>query len=508
MEWTEGSARIPRSSASSPCDAAAVSHAPSRARARSTPPAMRRFDADARPVGDERESDPRVVDRTSLVARAPAVDAAVPNATPRGGAHPRFGGRPDAAAPAARVAAARRRLAHVSSVVTSTPPSPPRSVVVVGGMVLDVTARPSPGQPLRRGSSTPGRVIQTPGGVGRNIAEGILRVSPPGAAPPLLISAVGDDLAGRALVGAWTDLGGSSDAIRVVVGATTPVVAAVLDGDGEVAASVADTVTAERDIDPSWIASHARRIANAAAVVLDGNCSPAALAAAAAAATENRAGGTDGIRRTPLVWFEPVSVAKSTRAGEAGILSRVDFVSPNVAELRAMAADVRARERARELAATPSAAAAAASVSSPPDGEYASAWAAANATARDAETLLRAGVGRVVLTLGSLGVLVCERNPDGDGARRLHLPALPATVRSVVGAGDALVAGCVAALSAGRSAEEAVAIGVAAARRAVESDENVGAGGGGTGTEALEADAREVTRGASAVTVTATGGGS
>lgn len=467
---------------------------------------MRRFDADARPVGDERELDSRVVDRTGLVARAPAVDAAVPAATPRGGAHPRFWGRPDAAAPAARVAAARRRLAHVSSVVTSTStsPSPPRAVVVVGGMVLDVTARPSPGQPLRRGSSTPGRVIQTPGGVGRNIAEGILRVSPPGAAPPLLISAVGDDLAGRALVGAWTDLGGSSDAIRVVGGASTPVVAAVLDGDGEVAASVADTVTAERDIDPSWIASHARRIANAAAVVLDGNCSPAALAAAAAAATENGAGGNDdGVRRTPLVWFEPVSVAKSTRAGEAGILSRLDFVSPNVAELRAMAADVRARERA----ATQSAAAAA-SVSSAPDGEYASAWAAANATARDAETLLRAGVGRVVLTLGSLGVLVCERNPDGDGARRLHLPALPATVRSVVGAGDALVAGCVAALSAGRSAEEAVAIGVAAARRAVESDENVGAGGGGTGTEALEADARVVTRGASAVTVTATRGGS
>ena len=464
---------------------------------------MRRFDADARPVGDERESDPRVVDRTGLVARAPAVDAAVPNATPRGGAHPRFG-RPDAPPPAARVAAARRRLAHVSSVVTSTPPSPPRSVVVVGGMVLDVTARPSPGQPLRRGSSTPGRVIQTPGGVGRNIAEGILRVSPPGAAPPLLISAVGDDLAGRALVGAWTDLGGSPDAIRVVADAATPVVAAVLDGDGEVAASVADTVTAERDIDPSWIASHARRIANAAAVVLDGNCSPAALAAAAAAATEDGAGGTDGVRRKPLVWFEPVSVAKSTRAGEAGILSRVDFVSPNVAELRAMAADVRARERARE---TPSAAADA-SVSSAPDGEYASAWAAANATARDAETLLRAGVGRVVLTLGSLGVLVCERNPDGDGARHLHLPALPAKVRSVVGAGDALVAGCVAALSAGRSAEEAVAIGVAAARRAVESDENVGARGGGTGTEALEADAREVMRGASTVTVTATRGAS
>ena len=497
-----------------------VSHAPSRARVLSTPPAMRLVDADARLVGDEREPDPRVVDRTRLVARAPVVDAAVPKATPRGSAHPRN-------APTARVAAARRRLAHVSSVITPAPASPPRAIVVVGGMVLDVTARPSPGQPLRRGSSTPGRIIQTPGGVGRNIAEGILRASPPGVEAPLLISAVGDDLAGRALIGAWTDLGASPDAIRVRVGAATPVVAAVLDGEGEVAASVADTVTAERDIDPSWIANHARRIANAAAVVLDGNCSPEALAAATAAAKGDDAGASDArdspsaSRRGPSVWFEPVSVAKSTRAGEAGILSRVDFVSPNVAELRAMAADVRARENGdvsetatRATTATLRDATETATSARPTagshDGPYASAWEAAKATARDAETLLRAGVGRVVLTLGSLGVLVCERNPDGVGARHTHLPALPAKVRSAIGAGDALVAGCVAALSAGRAVEEAVAIGVAAARRAVESDENVGdaSRGEGTVTDALEADAREVTRRASAATVTADDRGS
>ena len=490
-----------------------LSRTPPRARALSTPPAMRLVDADARLVGDEREPDPRVVDRTRLVARAPVVDAAVPKATPRGSAHPRN-------APTARVAAARRRLAHVSSVITPAPASPPRAIVVVGGMVLDVTARPSPGQPLRRGSSTPGRIIQTPGGVGRNIAEGILRVSPPGVEAPLLISAVGDDLAGRALIGAWTDLGASPDAIRVRVDAATPVVAAVLDGEGEVAASVADTVTAERDIDPSWITNHARRIANAAAVVLDGNCSPEALATATAAAKDDDAGASDArdfpsaSRRRPLVWFEPVSVAKSTRAGEAGILSRVDFVSPNVAELRAMAADVRARENgdvSETATRAPSgrdAATSARPTAGSYDGPYASAWAAAKATARDAETLLRAGVGRVVLTLGSLGVLVCERNPDGVGARHTHLPALPAKVRSAIGAGDALVAGCVAALSAGRAVEEAVAIGVAAARRAVESDENVGAGGEGTGTDALEADAREVTRRASAATVTADDRGS
>jgi hypothetical protein len=48
---------------------------------------------------------------------------------------------------------------------------------------------------LRRGGvmsgrpCSPGRVRQTPGGVGRNIAEGLCRISPPGTAPPLLVRA-------------------------------------------------------------------------------------------------------------------------------------------------------------------------------------------------------------------------------------------------------------------------------------------------------------------------------
>ena len=45
-----------------------LSRTPPRARALSTPPAMRLVDADARLVGDEREPDPRVVDRPRLVA--------------------------------------------------------------------------------------------------------------------------------------------------------------------------------------------------------------------------------------------------------------------------------------------------------------------------------------------------------------------------------------------------------------------------------------------------------
>lgn len=103
-----------------------------------------------------------------------------------------------------RAAAARRRVAHL--VETTSPSSVSGAVVVVGGMVMDVRASPFPGHSLTRGTTCPGRVRQTPGGVGRNIAEGVVHIAPPGAPHPFLISAVGDDLAGGALLQAWRGL--------------------------------------------------------------------------------------------------------------------------------------------------------------------------------------------------------------------------------------------------------------------------------------------------------------
>ena len=332
----------------------------------------------------------------------------------------------------------------------------------------------------------------------------------PVSRPPSLISAVGDDLAGRALIGAWTDLGASPDASESALAASSVDHAAVLDGEGEVAASVADTATAERDIDleldreprapnrptpPPWCSTETvprRRWPprppppGATTLVLrDARDPPSAS------------------RRGPSVWFEPVSVAKSTRAGEAGILSRVDFVSPNVAELRAMAADVRARENgdagdgdARDdrdavRDATETATSARPTAGSH-DGPHASAREAAKATARDAETLLRAGVGRVGRSPSARSASSCasETRTASPCARHTHLPALPAKVRSAIGAGT-------------RSWRDASPryrpVGrwrrrwpsAAAARRAVESDENAGDDPGGKDGDGRAGSGRE-----------------
>lgn len=86
----------------------------------------------------------------------------------------------------------------------------------------------------------------------------------------------------------------------------------------------------------------------------------------------------------------------------------------------------------------------------------------------------------MVLTLGSLGCVLVNKSDGGDGSWR-HVPALTdgagrPPLRSLVGAGDALVAGAVAALMAGRGEEAAMAVGVASARRTAEADGPVHSG--------------------------------
>ena len=372
-----------------------------------------------------------------------------------------------------RADAARRRVAHLAAttargsiaMVPCAAHLHPGTAVVVGGMVLDVTASPGPHARLRAGSSTPGAVLQNPGGVARNIAEGLARLVGDAGPAPLLISAVGDDIAGRVLIDAWRALGADTRGVRVCTGASTPVVATVLDHDGEVAASVADTLTAEKGLDASWIAKHADSIGRATVLVLDGNCAESTIVAAVDAA-ERVVGPWANGEQKPLVWFEPVSVAKSIRATE--VLAKLDFTSPNAGECRAMANAVRARAGVAPL---------------PMDSsvfEFRNIDDAVSTMCDDVGTLLRAGVRRVVLTLGSLGCVLVNKSDGGDGSWR-HVPALTdgagrPPLRSLVGAGDALVAGAVAALMAGRGEEAAMAVGVASARRAAEADGPVHSG--------------------------------
>ena len=72
------------------------------------------------------------------------------------------------------------------------------------------------------------------------------------------------------------------------------------------------------------------------------------------------------------------------------------------------------------------------------------------------------------MTLGADGALAAEPGRLG------HIPAVPALVMDVTGAGDALVAAVLAALCGGAHLADAVARGCAAAARTVETGSPVG----------------------------------
>lgn len=239
------------------------------------------------------------------------------------------------------------------------------------------------------------------------------------------------------------------------------------------------------------------------------------------------------------VWFEPVSVPKSTKA--APLLSCITYASPNEKELAAMAAAVRRQQQpggqqqqcgcrggcgcggsgsgggtcctckggsctegcccccctapccdsgcGRKAAA--GGAAGGNGRSAKPDAMAASpAEAALRAMLPDIATLLLAGLRHLVLTLGADGAALCTLAPGGRAVEVLHVPALPASVVNCSGAGDCLVAGCLFGLAQGLPAAHALCYGVAAATAAVQSDSNVPRGLDAAAARSAAAQAR------------------
>lgn len=210
------------------------------------------------------------------------------------------------------------------------------------------------------------------------------------------------------------------------------------------------------------------------------------------------------------VWFEPVSVPKSTRA--TSLLSLLTYVSPNEHELAAMAAATRLQRHFQQEQQHCNGGASCCCNDScmlhgqrHTEQQQEDVPATLQKLAPDIATLLVAGVQHVVLTLGAQGAALCTLearqqliagaglddigacvslpqsdliyqamlSPLLDCSAVCHVPALPATMVNSSGAGDCLVAGCLFALAQGLHADAVLAHGVATARAAVESQRNV-----------------------------------
>ena len=278
-------------------------------------------------------------------------------------------------------------------------------VFVIGAVNMDMIGTVS--GPLRLGDSNPGRVVHSPGGVGRNIAENLRllgrRVS--------LVTVMGNDAyadiirehcrnAGIDMQFSFTD----------PVGRTSTYLC-VSEQNGDLHVAVSDMAICDQ-LTPGKLEPLVPVLNRAAMVIADANLPEETLAWLGRTIT------------VPLA-ADPVSAAKAARL--VPLLPRLALVKPNVREAELLTGmEIRG------------------------DGDL----------GRASDVLHRLGVRRVYISLGARGVWADD--PREGGA---ILPCLPGPVVNTSGCGDAFVAAAADAflnglgtMAAGRRALAAAAV--------------------------------------------------
>ncbi len=282
--------------------------------------------------------------------------------------------------------------------------APSLDVVCFGGAVVDRTYQVT--DPLLAGTSNPASVRTAFGGVARNVAETLARL---GHAVGM-VSRVGDDEPGRALLGDLQAVGVRTDGCSPSSEYATAEYVAVLDPQGELAFGLAamdafdDLTSADfEDVRPllrptGWVFADCNLPAQTLSDLFDAK---------------------QGFHLA----LNTVSVAKTARLPDD--LSAIDVLVTNLDEATALVG-----------------------VDVP--------W-------EQAERILVRGVSAVVVTMGSDGYVVA----DASGVQ--HRTVNPAKVIDVTGAGDAMLAGTLHGLIRGHPLDVATAMGAKLAKQTLES---------------------------------------
>ena len=287
-------------------------------------------------------------------------------------------------------------------------------VVVIGGANVDIKGRARGGYVA--GTSNPGEVTVSAGGVGRNIAWNLARLG----TSVSLVTALGSDANGQMLRQACASAGVDLS-LAVTAEAPTGSYLALLDDAGELVSAINDMRAIEA-LTTMHLESCAEQLAVADMLVADCNLSAVCLDWLCRFAAE---------RGLPLV-IEPVSVPKALKLLSFSRSSPVFAITPNAQQLAALAGH---------------------------DDEAA------------IGKLHSFGFSNVVLHRGSSGAWA------SDGRSLAKIPAVTvADIADVTGAGDAAVAGLVCGLLDGRSLAESARLGQCVAAIKLSSAQSVASG--------------------------------
>ncbi|MEJ2737730.1 MAG: carbohydrate kinase family protein, partial [Anaerolineae bacterium] len=285
-----------------------------------------------------------------------------------------------------------------------------------GAASLDTKGRA--GQPIQSGTSTPGAIRISVGGVGRNIAENLARLGE----PVFLLSAVGDDGSGRRLLQQAGECGIDVSHVLVDAGHRSAAYLAVLDETGNLAMSIDDMGINRELITPAFVYQRRALFRDARMIVLDANLSPGTL---------------DTIFNLARRYSVPVCADPTTATLAPRLqphLPDLMLVTPNAAEAEALCG-VQVSDRESGLDA--------------------------------AQRLVSMGIQIAIVTLGATGLVYATFQESG------HVPAIECEIVDYTGAGDALTAAVVFGLLNDLPIDEAVRLGTSAAALTLQSRETV-----------------------------------
>ena len=283
----------------------------------------------------------------------------------------------------------------------------------IGGANMDIHGRSDKQLVMR--DSNPGTLHMSLGGVCRNICENLARLGE----DVRLVTVVGDDMHGRAILEGCERAGIRMDAARMLAGERSSCYISIMDGDGDMLLAMSDMHIIKK-LDASLVDAARDVLSGAELVICDGNLSEKTLAR------------LTQVCARPL-YLDPVSTAWARELRP--YIGCFDTVKPNRMELEALTdcpVDTLAHiERACGV-------------------------------------LLERGVRRVFVSMGREGM--AYMGPEGF----IHRVSRPFDgMVNATGAGDAAMAGIVWATRRGMSAEMTIRAAMAAGMVAISSPDTI-----------------------------------
>ncbi|GAB4436213.1 MAG: PfkB family carbohydrate kinase [Anaerolineae bacterium] len=288
-------------------------------------------------------------------------------------------------------------------------------VVVIGAAGIDSKGRAS--GPLTLGTSTPGRVRVSVGGVARNIADNLARLGE----ETVLLSAIGKDGSGQRILNNAGQVGINTERCIVSAEYRTSAYLALLDESGSLVMSV-DDMEIMACITPEQIRAQRDLIKNAAMVVIDSNLSQKTIDALFKV--------TNRYQRP--VCADPTSTSLAVRLKPH--LKNIYMITPNIAEAETLTG-LKIKDENDVMSA--------------------------------ARALVNQGVKLALITLAEEGVVYATAGASG------RVPAMTTEVVDTTGASDALTATVVFGLLNDIPTDESVRLGVSAAALTLSTTDTV-----------------------------------